>query len=90
MRYLIQAGIPQHVRKTVFEICHKRPQKIKMPKVFSFEDLQFEFVIWLIACSIAVSVFFLELIWYHFKPCLKSAIGIFFILQKLQNNISFL
>mgnify|MGYP003483889887 FL=1 len=84
MRFLIQAGIPQYVRKNVYEICHKREPKIKMPQVFSFNDLQFEFVTWLVACSIAVGVFFLELIWFYGKLGLTSVIGIFYFIRMLK------
>ena len=67
MRNLIPAGIPQYFGRYIYEENFKQAQesKVKVPKVFSFDDLEFQFIIWLITCAVAFSVFVLELLWFH-------------------------
>ena len=73
MRILIQAGIPQYVRKFIYEENFKPSQesKGKVPKVFSLDDLEFQFIIWLITCAVVFSVFVLELLWFHVNKMVK-------------------
>ena len=88
MRQLIPAGIPQFLRKFVHELFIK-PYKpdVKTPKVFSLEDLKFGFVTWLIACSVAFSVFVIELTWFY---GVKAGFGLYCfyrILHEMLKNV---
>ena len=86
MRKLVPAGIPQYIRKTVYDFLSKFAQSptAKGPKVFSFKDLKFGFVIWLIAISIALAVFIIEIVLFYGKVILKSSVGIFFIIKMIR------
>lgn len=65
MLKLVPTGIPQHFFNYMMEF-EFRPLKAP-PKeliVLSVKDLEFGFVVWLIACAISIFAFTLELIWY--------------------------
>lgn len=93
MRNLIQAGIPQFVRKSIFDMQYKNDvdsaniahMDIKKQAVFTMEDLQFGFVIWLVSILIAVIAFALELIYFYGKMSLKSVVGLISILKFLKS-----
>lgn len=82
MRKIIPAGIPQYIRKFVYNffVKHAENPKRKIPKVLKLDDLKVGFILWLVACFVSFFVFLLELIWIHGK----SAIGLFFILKFLK------
>jgi hypothetical protein len=74
VRDTIPAGIPQYFQKQYLEGLSKinkgnltKIESGKRPKVFAVDDLSFGFVIWLIACSISISVFISELILWWIK-----------------------
>lgn len=72
-RKIIPAGIPQYIKKSIAESYMKQTfdKNVKIPKVFSFKDLEFGFIIWLASCSMAFVVFLMELIWFYGKIGLK-------------------
>jgi hypothetical protein len=90
MAYLIQAGIPQHVFN-YFVNFDLTPiiGKPKEPRVFSFSDLKFGFVIWLIACGISTAVFICEILWKFVSTKIQKAIeeiiGLILFLNAFQN-----
>lgn len=83
MRKLVPAGIPQHIRNTVydFRLKHAQAPAAKGPKVFTIEDLKFEFIIWLISIPIALAAFIVEIIWVQGIVGLKTALGLYFLLK---------
>lgn len=94
MRNLIPSGIPQHIRKSIFDVRFKYsvdpvkiPSKllnlVTSPKVFSLEDLSFEFVIWLVSISVAVAVFMIEVAYVFGKKCVINLTGLYFFLKLL-------
>ena len=90
MRLLIQGGIPQYIKRFIILFCFKESRQIEIsePKVFSVDDLAFGFVVWLVACSIAIAGFLCELMWFYGKNGFTNIVGLycftrFFVLQKL-------
>lgn len=68
MNSLISGGIPQYLIDfyTKFDL---RPILIpeKDPKVFDVDDLMFGFIIWLVACGVSITVFIIEVTFYHLR-----------------------
>ena len=85
MRILIQAGIPQYIKKFIILFCFKetREVEVKIPKVFSINDLEFGFVVWLVACSVAIAGFLCELMWFYCKEGLRNFVGLCCIVRFL-------
>lgn len=88
MSKLVPAGIPQHIRNTIydFHLKHAQPPITKSPKVFNIEDLSFGFVVWLIAISIALVAFLLEIVWFHGVVGLMNVFGLYFLLSLIQRR----
>ena len=88
MRKLVPAGIPQFIRNTVydFRLKYALPPVLKGPKVFTFEDLKFGFVIWLIAISIALTAFIIEIVKFHGVLVTKSIVGLYFLLKFIRRR----
>lgn len=88
MRRLIPAGIPQHNRKSIFDVKYSYGSDSTddtQTAVFSLNDLHFCFVVWLVSILITVVTFLLEIIYVYGKMAFKSTIGLFIILKFLRN-----
>jgi hypothetical protein len=55
------------------------------PKVFDIEDLKFGFNVWLVACGISASTFFIEFFYFYvkifIKKIVKSSIALYYLLS---------
>lgn len=78
---ILTAGIPQYL----FEYLTKYEMKPLMgppkePKVFDVEDLEFGFVIWLVACLLSTIVFFFEIphkqLAIKLRRCIRRYVGL--------------
>ena len=89
MQILIQAGIPQYIKKSMFIQFFKAiPQPVvKVPKVFSIDDLRFCFVVWLITCSVAIGVFLIEIIFFYGKTILIGILGLYEQLRRTLKRV---
>ena len=88
MRILIQAGIPQYVKNYIFEVYFREIQesKEKIPKVFGIDDLDYGFIVWLIACSIAVAGFVVELLWFYLRKGVKNFLGLYCLVRLISRH----
>lgn len=78
MQKLISAGIPQWYRKYIFEVLLRDARHEESEsKVFGFEDLEFEFVIWGVACLMTIFVFFMELVWFY----AREYVGLYVVMR---------
>lgn len=89
MPLLIQAGIPQHFYSYLLEFeLHALPLSPKAPRVFKFSDLEFGFVVWLIACGISTLAFSCEILWkvvkVKGKKVIGNAVGLFFLMRRIK------
>lgn len=76
----VEGGIPQHFLKYILEVfLHPLEDDPSEPKVFSFSDLSFGFVVWGCACGIFLTVFIIELLWTFSKKKIKEFHAIFHI-----------
>lgn len=84
MLKLVPTGIPQHIynHMMTFEFRPLLAPPIK-PRVFSVGDLEFGFVVWLIACAISTVTFFLELLFAYLRKIIINYIGLFWLLRSL-------
>lgn len=92
MSKLIPAGIPQYLYSYLLNFELKPLLKPPdTPWVFDIEDLQFGFVVWLIACSVSIMVFVCEILWRYFKRKFKRTIafliGIKCLLDFVRNQV---
>lgn len=64
MSYLCQGGIAQYMQSKI--VFNKIPSQEDepTPSVFGLKDLEFGFIIWLIACSASVIFFLIEIFWF--------------------------
>lgn len=72
----VEAGIPQNLLKFILE-AYMQPLEDdpSEPKVFSFDDLSFGFVVWIITCGMAFVVFIIELLWFYGRILIRNLIG---------------
>lgn len=88
MLRLMPSGIPQYLHKYLMEF-EFRPLYAppKENRVFSLSDLEFGFIIWLIAIGISIFVFFLELLWYFIRKKLikivRDLIGLIWLVKNI-------
>lgn len=86
MMKLMPTGIPQYLYKYLMEF-EFRPLVAPPvePIVFSLTDLEFGFIVWLIAVGVCITAFFLELLWYSLYRKLvkivKDWIGLYLLLK---------
>jgi hypothetical protein len=88
MTYMFQGGITQHLYKYVVKTFF--PEEESGPSVLSLEDLDFGFIIWLIACAIAIFVFLMEIFWYFMSvklPLILRCIALLFVLRNEPEKI---
>lgn len=72
---LVESGIPQHFLNRIMKFHLKPPdEEPETPKVFTLNDLQFGFIIWIITCLIAISAFFLEILWFYARILITNLI----------------
>ena len=89
MTYLIQGGIPQYLLNYLLDF-DLRPlvDPPSEPSVFSLSDLEFGFIVWLIACLISIIAFATEILFYLLRvklcPMLKDIIGLIVFLIQLR------
>jgi hypothetical protein len=83
MAVLVQAGIPQEIRKFMYEIIFKpnKEKQKKFPKKLTVDDLRPGFIVWLVTCFFAIAVFVIEVIWFYSKRIL----GLISLLLFLRN-----
>lgn len=88
MERLIEAGIPQQQLDNFFDFEMKplEEEPPKEPKVFAFSDVDFGFVVWLVACAISTTVFILEVSWVSSKKAGKNFLALFFILMWIKKK----
>lgn len=85
MKILIDAGIPQHIRKIVHELFRNIVKDTESKvKVLNVDDLKAGFVTWLVTCCIAIIVFLMELFWFY---GIQSSIG-FFCFSKILRRLT--
>jgi hypothetical protein len=81
MNRLIPSGIPKHLADYgMWFIYRQFDVEVKDPrKILSLGDLEFGFVLWLIACSVSLLVFFGEVLWFMFTQLMinLSVLGSF-------------
>lgn len=69
IQLLIPAGVPQYMwtfhYNTFFSSYRYKEKKKKQPKVLSFDNLSFGFVVWLNVCGAATFCFFVELLYFY-------------------------
>jgi hypothetical protein len=72
MSGLIEGGIPQYFLTYIEDVVlREKPSDPIEPKKFGVEDLQFGFVIFLVACGVSISAVMIELIYFHFGKFLR-------------------
>jgi hypothetical protein len=84
---LISVGIPQHLKKFHTEVILRiksrmAPIRDGVKDSFTLEDLDYGFVIWLIASAISIFVFFFELLLTFVKYLISSVrnfVGLIFV-----------
>lgn len=88
MTYLIQGGFPQYLFNYLLEF-DLRPlvDPPSEPSVFSLSDLEFGFIVWLIACLISIVAFTTEILWYlvrvKLSKIIRDLIGLILFLKQL-------
>lgn len=89
---LTQGGIMQYLFDYLinFEVWRRcLDDDVPSPTVFSIGDLEFGFIIWLVACGISFCAFIMELLWYFVKVKLPKILQQFafllaiFILRRM-------
>lgn len=85
MSNLIQGGISQYMIDYLYNFEVKPlVDPPREPSVFSLSDLEFGFVVWLIACGISTAAFTVELLWYFLSVKLKDLIVLIVFLRRLK------
>lgn len=92
MKWLIQGGFPQrHLQFIKDTILWLPKDDGKIPQVFSIDDLQFGFIIWVISCGVSLSAFLLEVLYSQFKMRLKyfieTLLGLIFVIHLIRNRL---
>lgn len=90
MEKLIQTGIHQYFCKYLMEYYFYDRVQIKMPKVFTVDDLRFGFVVWIIAVGIAIAVFVCELMFHFIKKWIIHQLMNIFIFKLLSSRLRLL
>ncbi|KAG5668375.1 hypothetical protein PVAND_016316 [Polypedilum vanderplanki] len=86
MQRLIDAGIPQHWLKFHYEnFCKFVKEFEDETKILSLSDLSHGFVIWLISCGLAFTVFICEILVWKITENIKVSI----VEKKIENNLTF-
>jgi hypothetical protein len=87
MERIIPAGIPQHLWK--YEQNYKR-QGLKSEavmdsrRILSLADLEYGFVLWLIAISVSTAVFLIEFLRPKLKIFVGACVGLFYYMKLLR------
>jgi len=91
MLKFMPTGIPQHFFKHLMDFEFRPllapPSELR---VLSVKDLEFGFVVWLIAVGISILVFVLELLWYFLILKLVKIIKDFIVLIWLLKRIDWI
>jgi hypothetical protein len=88
---IIPAGIPQYLYEFHKLMLFKKYEPVvdSGPKVLTFDDLGFGFVLWLCACGISVAEFLLEILITRTMKVVKMYIGMFGLLSSLRTIPTF-
>ena len=78
IRNLIPSGVPQYLRKYHERLLYGIYEELeeKAPKVLTLDDLEFGFIIWLIASGISIAAFLSEIFRFYIENLLKMHIGL--------------
>jgi hypothetical protein len=92
MEKIIPAGIPQHFWKQEqvikFKSGLKSGQIVDKRKVLSLYNLEYGFVMWMVACGISTVVFFVEFLGPKFKKFVRASVGLFYFLKLLRIRLA--
>lgn len=90
MQNLISAGIAQYLEKFYTDLDYPRYQEEngKEPVVLSIDDLNFGFVIWLVASGVSVMAFICEIL-HNCKVFLSNFLGLILFLKLLTHVMKF-
>ena len=68
MNALVENGIPQHFLDYIVKVILRAiPPEPNAPKRFSFGDLEFGFVIFLVCCKVSIFAFTAEIVIFYLK-----------------------
>jgi hypothetical protein len=85
MKRIVPAGIPQHFWKQEQEMKHKiKFENEDNKKVLSLEDLEYGFVMWIVACAISTAVFLDEFLRPKLKKFVRASVGLFYFMKLLR------
>lgn len=73
MSSLVEGGIPQYFLTYIEDVVlREKPSDPVEPKTFSIEDLEFGFIIFLVACGISIVAFLIEIVYFYGARYLKK------------------
>lgn len=89
MEKIVPAGIPQYLYKFHQEQMYKiyEPEADGSPKVLTFDDLSFGFVLWLGTCGVSLAGFLLELVGLVIRKFFEYTIGLNYFLRSLERKL---
>lgn len=88
MRNLIPSGIPQYLPKLHSRLLFGYFKEIesKIPKVLVLDDLEFGFIMWLIACGISIAAFLSEILKDQIIKAAKRYAGLIVLLTLIRQR----
>jgi hypothetical protein len=91
MRQAIAAGIPQHFWKNEQEVMFNVRPKLRITednrRILSLYDLEYGFVVWLIACGISTAVFVVEFVGPKLMK-VRDSVGIIYFIRLLKTRLA--
>lgn len=85
---LISGGVLQHIYKFYYDLAYpKMPQDLKEPEVLTIDDLRHGFIIWIVASSVTVFVFFIEIFMKIFTNWFKKLFARVMFLRVLKEIV---
>lgn len=88
IRLLMPSGVLRHDRDFYkSSVCYKTINEIfiKRPKILSINDLEFGFVIWLVACGFSITAFVIEVSYVYLKYTIMQITGLIYLLNFIKN-----
>jgi hypothetical protein len=87
MERIIPAGIPQHLWE--YEDNYKKrllnSEEVEdSRRILSLGDLEYGFVLWLIAISVSTTAFFVEFLGPKLKRLARASVGLFYFMKLLR------
>ncbi|CAG9807144.1 unnamed protein product [Chironomus riparius] len=88
MNKLVPSGIPLYLFKYYKEFLYGVYQESKenMPKILTFDDLEFGFIMWLTACGISLAAFATEILRYKTLKFIEIYVGLIVLVSIVTNR----